>query len=113
MEKYPLGGDIDTNSLVTVHCSSQRNRAIAEIMITVSPAERDILHRSISIEARDIPSRRTRVQVLAVNEGLKLIIDADDIVSLRAALNSFLRFIDSSLRSIKIISDLEDSSSNR
>ena len=113
MEKYPLGGDVDTNSLMTVHYSSHRNRATVEITITVPPVERDILHRSISMEARDIPSRRTRVQVLAVNEGLKLIIDADDIVSLRAALNSFLRFIDSSLRSIRIISDLKDSSSSR
>jgi tRNA threonylcarbamoyladenosine modification (KEOPS) complex Pcc1 subunit len=113
MEKYPPVEDTDTNSPVKAHCSSQRNSATAEIMITVPPVERNILHRSISIEARDIPSRRTRVQVLAVNEGLKLIIHADDMVSLRAALNSFLRFIDSSLRSIKIISDLEDSSSTR
>jgi len=113
MEKYPIGGDTDTNSLVRAHCNYQRNRATVEITINVPPVERDILHRSISIEVRDIPSRRTRVRVLAVNEGLKLIIHADDIVSLRAALNSFLRFIDSSLRSIKIISDLEDSSSTK
>jgi len=113
MEKHSLRGDKDTDSLKSAHSSSQINRATAEIMISVSPLERDILHRSISIEAGDIPSRRMRVQLLAVNEGLKLIIYADDTVSLRAALNSFLRFIDSSLRSIKIISDMEGPSSTR
>lgn len=110
MKKYPCERDADTNPLMSAGSNLGRSKATAEITMIIPPFERDIIHKSISIEAREIPSKRTRVQILAVNEGLKLAIHAEDIVSLRAALNSFLRFIDSSLRSIRIISDLEDSS---
>lgn len=77
---------------------------MAEIVIRVPPDEREILYRSISIEAESIPSKRAMVKIAVINEGLHLAIYAEDIVSLRAALNSFLRFIDSSLRTIRIVS---------
>lgn len=80
--------------------------AVVEVTIIIPQEERDILYKSLSIEAREIPSKRTRVDISTVDEGLKIIIYAEDIVPLRAALNSFLRFIDSSLRSIRAIYEL-------
>ncbi len=96
---------MDTSSREVPGHLSQRSRALAEIMMHLPPDEREILYKSILIEAESIPSRRTKVEIEAIEEGLRLVIYADDIVSLRAALNSFLRFIDSSLKTIRIISE--------
>lgn len=95
---------MDTSSRGVPGHLSQRSKTLAEIIIHLPPDERVILYKSISIEAESIPSKRTEVEIEVIEEGLRLVIYADDLVSLRAALNSFLRFIDSSLRTIRIIS---------
>lgn len=98
-------------STTPTNCSPVEGNATIEVTIIIPPEERDILFKSISIEAREIPSKRTKVEILTVDEGLKIMIYAEDIVSLRAALNSFLRFVDSSLRSIRVVSELANHSS--
>ena len=59
-----------------------------------------ILYSSIAPEIEDIPSRRTSVSMTLVGDDLSLRIRASDLVALRAALNSFLRFIDSILEAL-------------
>ncbi|MCS7125380.1 MAG: KEOPS complex subunit Pcc1 [Aigarchaeota archaeon] len=88
---------------------SQRSKCKAEIIIHLSQEEREIIVRSISIEAEEIPSKRTRVEVNEVDKGIQITVYAEDIVALRAALNSFLRFVDASLRSIRILYSIESS----
>lgn len=78
---------------------------VADILIYLDPSEARAILESISVEARDIPSRRTRVDVEETSEGIRLIIRAKDLTALRAALNSFLRFIDSCLASIRILTE--------
>lgn len=111
MDKSSCKEDRDTDPRILSSRNIGPGNAILEVMIFLPPEERDIIYKSVSIEAREIPSKRTRVNISAVNEGLKIVIHAEDIVSLRASLNSFLRFIDSSLRSIRAIHELERSSS--
>ncbi len=61
-------------------------RAIIEL-----PGSEEI-YKALKVEAgREIP--RTKVNIVA-NENLEIIIDADDSHALRAALNSYLRWIE-------------------
>lgn len=60
----------------------------------------EIIYSSITPEVEDIPSRRTSVNMKLIDEGLSMRIKASDPVALRAALNSFLRFIDSILETL-------------
>ena len=61
-------------------------RAIIEL-----PSSEEI-YRALKVEAgREIP--RTKVDIVS-NENLEIIIDADDSHALRAALNSYLRWIE-------------------
>lgn len=76
---------------------------VADILIYLDPSETRAILEPILVEARDIPSRRTRVNVEETREGIRLVIEAKDLTALRAALNSFLRFIDSCLASIRVI----------
>ncbi len=61
-------------------------RAIIEL-----PSSEEI-YRALKVEAgREIP--RTKIDIVS-NENLEIIIDADDSHALRAALNSYLRWIE-------------------
>lgn len=85
----------------------QKNKFKVEVSIRIPTPERELILKSIIPETRDIPSRRTHVTLKSRGEELVLSIEAQDLIALRAALNSFLRFIDSVYRSIKVISSLE------
>ncbi|MEM1584056.1 MAG: KEOPS complex subunit Pcc1 [Nitrososphaerota archaeon] len=111
MDKSSCKKDQHADPRISSSHNTRLGNAIVEVVIFIPPEERDIIYKSVSIEAGELPSKRTRVDIIAVNEGLKIVIQAEDVVSLRAALNSFLRFIDSSLKSIRAIFELERSSS--
>ncbi|MCF8885328.1 MAG: KEOPS complex subunit Pcc1 [Nitrososphaerota archaeon] len=85
----------------------QKNKFRVEVSIRIPIPERELILKSIILETRDIPSKRTHVSLQSRGEELVLSIEAQDLVALRAALNSFLRFIDSVYRSIKVVSSLE------
>ena len=68
--------------------------------------EAKILYSSIIPEVEDIPSKRTSVSMALTEDGLNLMIKASDPVALRAALNSFLRFIDSILEMLHELDSL-------
>ncbi|MCF3652586.1 MAG: CTAG/PCC1 family protein [Aigarchaeota archaeon] len=80
---------------------SQRSRFEAEIILHLSKQEAETIYRALLPEARDIPSRRVSVEVGVEGEKLILRAYAMDPVALRAALNSFIRFIDACLQSIR------------
>ncbi|RLG11345.1 MAG: hypothetical protein DRN64_01530 [Thaumarchaeota archaeon] len=73
------------------------------VFLHLGDEEARILYRAILPEVRDAPSRRTSVKLELVEGGVILGISAADPVALRAASNSFLRFIDSVLRSIRLL----------
>ena len=79
-------------------------RLTAVIHLDVDRAE--ILYHAILPEVRDIPSRRVSADLSVEDGKLILSISAADLVALRAALNSFLRFISSTLQTLEAVSRL-------
>ena len=101
-------GNADTHSPEEHGHPTPRSRFQAVITLFLSEDEAEIILQAISPEASDIPTRRVNVKLERVNEGIALLIESRDLTAMRAALNSFLRFIDSSLLSVRIISQLSD-----
>ena len=56
-------------------------------------AEAEVVLRSIEPELQTAPSDRSSIKVNLDGDTLKLIIDAEDTPSLRASVNSYLRWI--------------------
>ena len=73
------------------------------VFLHLREEEARIIYRAILPEVKDVPSRRTSVNLELTKDGIMLSISAADPVALRAASNSFLRFIDSVLRSIRLL----------
>jgi KEOPS complex subunit Pcc1 len=64
-----------------------------DISIELEENIRKILIQSLRPELED-QGARTQVEIIETENGIKLAIDANDISSLRAALNSYLRWVD-------------------
>jgi len=96
-------GNADTHSLEEHGPRSRRSSFRAEIIFKLPRDESEIIFSAISPETRDVPSRRVSVNIKLIDDGLALRIEAMDLVALRAALNSFIRFIDSTLSVIRSI----------
>ena len=97
-------GNAGTLSREALGRRSRRNNFKVKIIFHLSKPESKILYQAILPEARDVPSRRASVNLHADPDKLILEISAVDPVALRAALNSFLRFIDSSLQILRQLS---------
>ena len=93
-------GSADTRSREELGRQLPESRFEAKIRFHLPRDEAEILYSSIIPEAKDIPSKRTSVSMTLTEDGLNLMIKASDPVALRAALNSFLRFIDSILETL-------------
>lgn len=64
----------------------------AEILIELEPNVREIVIKSLSPElGRTVP--KTQVNISETNAGLKIIFNAETTSALRAALNSYLRWV--------------------
>ncbi len=99
-------GNADTHSPEEPGHPTQRSRFQATITLYMDGEEAEVIVRSVSPEALDVPSRRVKVYLERVPEGVMLRVESRDLTALRAALNSFLRFIDASLSSVRVISRL-------
>ena len=65
----------------------------------LAPAETaKILARALKPEAASIASKRARVSIEPTERGLRMVIEADDATAMRAAVNSFLRWLDAALQ---------------
>lgn len=76
-----------------------------KVFLKLPRSEAEILRAAIAPEAKDMPSRRAVVKLKVDEDGLTVEIDARDLVALRAALNSFLRFIDAALNAVRAVSE--------
>ncbi|MEM2897604.1 MAG: KEOPS complex subunit Pcc1 [Candidatus Bathyarchaeia archaeon] len=65
------------------------------------------LLNALKPEASSIPTYRSKIEVFALNNVLKLKINSIDIIALRAAINSYLRFILSCYKTLDTIKELE------
>jgi len=99
-------GSVDTRSREELGRQLPESRFEAKIRFHLPRDEAEILYSSIIPEVKDIPSKRTSVSMALTEDGLNLMIKASDPVALRAALNSFLRFIDSILEMLHELDSL-------
>ncbi len=95
---------MDTRSPEAPGRRLQGSNSSLKIFFRLPKSKAKILYEAIAPEAADIPSRRAVVNLRIIDEGLILEIEARDLVALRAALNSFLRFIDASLSVMNLVS---------
>ncbi len=65
----------------------------AEIDLEVGYPDAEIVYRALLPEPLSSPSERSSVRILREGSCLKLTIDAEDLVSLRAAINTWLRLV--------------------
>lgn len=97
-------GNADTRSREAPGHRIRGSESSLKILFKLPRSKAEILYAAIAPEAADIPSRRAAVNLKLEDEALILEIKARDLVALRAALNSFLRFIDASLNVIDFVS---------
>ncbi len=83
---------------------SQRSRFISEISIDLkNRRDAQAVYNALKPEAIEPPNpRRTRVSIDLVDNRVVVVIEALDLASLRAALNSYIYLLYASLKSIKI-----------
>lgn len=93
-------GNVDIRSREELGRRLLESKFEARIVFHLPRDYAEIIYSSITPEVEDIPSRRTSVNMKLIDEGLSMRIKASDPVALRAALNSFLRFIDSILETL-------------
>ncbi len=67
-----------------------------------NPWEAEVILKSLEPEITSAPSQRSSTNLKLVNNILKMEIDAADLTSLRAAINSYLRWIRLSYDVIKL-----------
>ena len=67
-----------------------------------NPWEAEVILKSLEPEIASAPSQRSSTNLKLVNNKLKMEIDAADVTSLRAAINSYLRWIRLSYDVIKL-----------
>lgn len=86
---------------------TRKSKPQAEITIQISlPSSRlaDTIYNSLLPETRQSPGYRSRTTVERSDRILRLSITADDIVALRAASNTFLRFVSVALKTLNVVS---------
>ncbi|MDY6966942.1 MAG: KEOPS complex subunit Pcc1 [Halobacteriota archaeon] len=64
------------------------------------------VYESIASELEDAISERSKTELMIKDQMIKICVSADDIVMLRATLNSFLRLINVASEMIEIVHDM-------
>lgn len=82
--------------------SNQSGTATLEIDIG-DPELVDILYRALGPETLSVPSDRARVTLTKLDGALTIMIQADDLTALRAAMNSYLAWISGSLGAVESV----------
>jgi tRNA threonylcarbamoyladenosine modification (KEOPS) complex Pcc1 subunit len=90
-----------------LHQKTRKREAPAELSIEIGlPSSRfaETIYNSILPETRHTPGHRSRAGISCRGRILRLNIRAEDIVALRAASNTFLRFISVAMKTLNLIS---------
>ena len=68
--------------------------AVAEIRVNSTKELAEVIAGSLKPEVQDPVSTRSKVEVVAEDDLIRINITASDLSALRAALNSYLRWVD-------------------
>jgi tRNA threonylcarbamoyladenosine modification (KEOPS) complex Pcc1 subunit len=71
----------------------RRAKAEARVEVDVNPSDAEVILSSLKPEVESLSSNRSRVKIERSGNGVMLIIVADDVTALRAAVNSYLHWI--------------------
>ena len=82
--------------------------AVAEIRVDSTKELAEIIENSLKPEVQDPVSTRSKVEVVAEDDIIRINIAASDLSALRAALNSYLRWVDSILEVVEKVSKLKE-----
>lgn len=74
----------------------------ADLFFDLDPARADALARALSPETDRSEVPKTRASVRVEPGGLRVAIEADDLSAMRAALNSWLRWVDAAQKAAHI-----------
>ncbi len=66
---------------------------VSSLRLIVQTPHADTILKAVEPELSSLPSRRIRASIQLKDGALDLVLDADDLVALRAGLNTFLRWI--------------------
>ncbi len=83
--------------------SGTKIEASAELVVETDAAAADTLREALKPEVSSQVSRRTRTRIEAGQGGLTLRIEASDLNALRAALNSYIRWMEAALKTISLV----------
>ncbi|OYT59662.1 MAG: hypothetical protein B6U75_03355 [Desulfurococcales archaeon ex4484_217_1] len=72
-----------------------------------SEEEARIIYEAVLPEAKSMPTERTKASIIKENNLIELTIEADSTSSLRAALNSYLSWFSSILKTVKYVREVE------
>ena len=75
-------------------------KAIIEIEVKKTE-EAKTLYKALIPEAKSAPTSKTKAKIYASKQKIKIIIETDTTSSLRAALNSYLSWVSSILKTLK------------
>ena len=71
----------------------RRAKAEARVEVDVNTSDAEVILSSLKPEVESLSSNRSRVKIERSGNGVMLIIVADDVTALRAAVNSYLHWI--------------------
>ncbi|MDP6458434.1 MAG: KEOPS complex subunit Pcc1 [Candidatus Bathyarchaeota archaeon] len=77
---------------------------IAKVWVNVPDGMSSLIEGSLSPEVEHPTSERSRVKVSAVEGRVVISLEASDVVALRAALNSYLRWVGTILDVVDVVS---------
>ena len=78
--------------------------AVAEIRVDSTKELAEIIENSLKPEVKDPVSTRSKVEVVAEDDLIRINITASDLSALRAALNSYLRWVDAIFEVVEKVS---------
>lgn len=86
--------------------TTRANRPSAEISLTISLPSKEIAHTiyaSLLPETKVPAGYRSQTRIRTIGKTLELEIAASDLVALRAASNTFLRFVSVALKTVNVV----------
>ena len=103
MKRKPRKNSPQTRNLQR---TTSKSKPQAEISINISLPSRKLvetIYNSLLPETRQTPGFRSQTTVDRKDQILQLNIKADDIVALRAASNTFLRFVSVAMKTLNVV----------
>jgi tRNA threonylcarbamoyladenosine modification (KEOPS) complex Pcc1 subunit len=75
----------------------------AKVKLALTVTDADVLYRALLPELSSLPTKRARVRLEKSEDRMLLEVEAEDLVVLRAVVNTYLRWISSARRCLEVL----------